>query len=51
MVGTLLDLETFKKDNALDRVVMVNLASTECFLEVQPVHRDLRSFEAGLDAP
>ena len=44
------DLEAFKKDNGLDRVVMVNLASTECFLEVQPVHRDLRSFEAGLDA-
>ena len=35
---------------ALDRVVMVNLASTERFLEVQPVHHDLRAFEAGLDA-
>ena len=44
------NLETFKRDNALDRVVMVNLASTERFLEVQPVHRDLRAFEAGLDA-
>jgi myo-inositol-1-phosphate synthase len=31
-------------------VVMVNLASTESFLEVQPVHRDLRAFEAGMDA-
>jgi myo-inositol-1-phosphate synthase len=29
---------------------MVNLASTEGFLEVQPVHQDLRAFEAGLDA-
>jgi myo-inositol-1-phosphate synthase len=44
------DLETFKRENNLDRVVMVNLASTEKFLEVQPVHRDLRAFEAGLDA-
>jgi myo-inositol-1-phosphate synthase len=44
------DLEAFKRDNNLDRIVMVNLASTERFLDVQPVHRDLRSFEAGLDA-
>jgi myo-inositol-1-phosphate synthase len=44
------DLEAFKRDNGLDRVVMVNLASTEGFLEVQPVHADLRAFEAGLDA-
>jgi myo-inositol-1-phosphate synthase len=44
------DLETFKRDNDLDRVVMVNLASTESFLEAQPVHADLGAFEAGLDA-
>jgi myo-inositol-1-phosphate synthase len=44
------NLEVFKKTHGLERVVMVNLASTEGFLEVQPVHRDLRSFEAGLDA-
>jgi myo-inositol-1-phosphate synthase len=44
------DLETFQRDHALERMVVVNLASTERFLEVQPVHRDLRSFEAGLDA-
>lgn len=44
------DLEAFKRDNNLDRIVMVNLASTERFLDVQPVHRDLRAFEAGLDA-
>ena len=43
-------LEAFKRDNNLDRVVMVNLASTERFLELAPVHRDLRAFEAGLDA-
>jgi myo-inositol-1-phosphate synthase len=44
------NLETFRKNAGLDRIVVVNLASTENFLEVQPVHRDLRSFEAGLDA-
>jgi myo-inositol-1-phosphate synthase len=44
------DLEGFRKSHGLDRVVMVNLASTESFLEVLPVHQDLRAFEAGLDA-
>jgi myo-inositol-1-phosphate synthase len=44
------DMESFKKAQGLDRVVMVNLASTERFLDEQPVHRDLRAFEAGLDA-
>jgi myo-inositol-1-phosphate synthase len=43
-------LEAFKKAHGLDRIVVVNLASTERFLEVQPVHKDLRAFEAGLDA-
>ncbi len=44
------DLENFKREHNLDRVIMVNLASTERFHEVLPVHRDLRPFEAGLDA-
>jgi myo-inositol-1-phosphate synthase len=44
------NLEAFKKQHSLDRVVMVNLASTERFLEEQPVHKSLRAFEAGLDA-
>src|SRR5580692_2210554 len=44
------NLEAFKKANNLDRMVMVNLASTERFLEVQPAHQSLRAFEAGLDA-
>jgi myo-inositol-1-phosphate synthase len=43
------DLEGFQKSHGLDRVVMVNLASTERFLDEQPAHRDLRAFEAGLD--
>ncbi len=50
-LGTLeRQLEAFKRDNALDRVVMVNLASTERYVEMQPLHRDLRAFEAALDA-
>jgi myo-inositol-1-phosphate synthase len=44
------DLEGFRNAQGLDRMVIVNLASTERFLDAQPVHRDLRAFEAGLDA-
>jgi myo-inositol-1-phosphate synthase len=44
------NLETFKQQHGLDRIVVVNLASTEGFLEEQPVHKSLRAFEAGLDA-
>ena len=44
------NLEAFKKANNLDRLVIMNLASTESFLEVQPCHKSLRAFEAGLDA-
>ena len=43
------DIEAFKKERGLSRVVMVNLASTESFLEVAPVHETLAAFEAGLD--
>jgi myo-inositol-1-phosphate synthase len=44
------NLEAFKKANNLDRLVIMNLASTEAFLEEQPCHKSLRAFEAGLDA-
>jgi myo-inositol-1-phosphate synthase len=44
------NLEAFRKAASLDRIVVINLASTENFLEVQPVHNSLRAFEAGLDA-
>ncbi|MBZ0115482.1 MAG: inositol-3-phosphate synthase [Sandaracinaceae bacterium] len=43
---TILD---FKAKNKLDRVVMVNLASTERYLEIQDVHKSLAAFEKGLD--
>ena len=44
------NIESFRKTAGLDRIVVVNLASTERFLEEQPVHADLDAFEAGLDA-
>ncbi len=44
------DLLTFKATHKLEDLVMVNLASTEKFCEVQDVHRSLAAFEAGLDS-
>jgi myo-inositol-1-phosphate synthase len=43
------DLERFKTERGLDRVVMLNLASTEKYLELEEVHRTLAAFEKGLD--
>ncbi|MGH7438332.1 MAG: inositol-3-phosphate synthase, partial [Polyangiaceae bacterium] len=43
------DIEGFKKAKGVDRIVMVNLASTEAFLEHSPVHESRAAFEAGLD--
>jgi len=44
------NIEGFKAEHNLSRVVMVNLASTERHLELLPVHRTIEAFEAGLDA-
>jgi myo-inositol-1-phosphate synthase len=44
------DIEAFKRTHDLQRVVMVNLTSTERFCEVADVHRTMEAFEAGLDA-
>ncbi|MDB5213978.1 MAG: Inositol-phosphate synthase [Myxococcaceae bacterium] len=43
------NIEDFKRAHRLERVVMVNLASTETFLEPSAVHATLAAFEAGLD--
>jgi myo-inositol-1-phosphate synthase len=43
------NIEGFKRARGLERVVMVNLASTESFLEITDVHLTLEAFEAGLD--
>ena len=44
------DIRQFKVDKQLDRMVMIWCASTEVFLESQPVHQSLAAFEAGLEA-
>ncbi|MFT3836161.1 MAG: inositol-3-phosphate synthase [Myxococcaceae bacterium] len=43
-------IEAFKKQHNLDRVVMLNLTSTEKWTEVGNVHKTIEAFEAGLDA-
>lgn len=43
------DLRTFQQKNDLDNVVMVNLASTEKYMELQKVHTTPEAFEEGLD--
>jgi myo-inositol-1-phosphate synthase len=40
----------FKAQHGLDRCVMVNLASTESWIETNGVHASLAAFEAGLAA-
>ncbi len=42
------DIRSFKKDNGLDRVVMIWCASTETFLKEAPVHQSIEAFEKGL---
>jgi len=43
------NIESFKKENDVDRVVMINLTSTEKYCEVADVHRTIEAFEKGLD--
>lgn len=42
------DINKFKSENGLSRLVMVWCASTEVFIKPQPVHSSLGSFEQGL---
>ncbi len=44
------NIAAFKKQHNLERVVMVNLASTEKFTELSDVHKTISAFEAGLNA-
>jgi myo-inositol-1-phosphate synthase len=43
------DIEKFKSDHDLSRVVMVWCASTETYLKPAPVHHSLEAFEKGLE--
>ncbi len=44
------DINRFREDKRVDRVVMIWCASTEVFLEPGPAHLDLDAFEAAIDA-
>ena len=44
------DMRGFKKDNGLDRLVMVWCGSTEVYLTESPVHASVAAFEKGLEA-
>ena len=44
------DIERFRNDGGIDRVVMICCSSTEIFTETTEVHRGIAEFEAGLRA-
>jgi myo-inositol-1-phosphate synthase len=44
------DIQMFKKDNGLSRLVMVWCGSTEVFLTESPAHATVESFEKALEA-
>ena len=44
------DIERFRQDQQVDRLVMVWCASTEAYQEPTPVHDSVAAFEAGLKA-
>jgi myo-inositol-1-phosphate synthase len=43
------DIRKFKKDNHLDRLVMIWCGSTEIFMKESEVHQSLKNFECGLE--
>ena len=43
------DIQKFKQDNGLSRLVMVWCGSTEVFLTESPVHATVEAFEKGLE--
>ena len=44
------DINRFREDNKVDRVVMIWCASTEIFIEPGPAHMSIESLEAAIDA-
>ena len=47
--GIRADIEAFRDEHQVDRIVMIWCASTEVFIEPGPAHLDLESFEAAID--
>jgi myo-inositol-1-phosphate synthase len=43
------DIRVFKRDHGLDRVVMINCASTEAYAQPREAHFTLENFERALD--
>jgi myo-inositol-1-phosphate synthase len=43
------DIQKFKKDNNLDRLVMIWCGSTEIFMKESEVHQSMKNFERGLE--
>jgi myo-inositol-1-phosphate synthase len=43
------DIQKFKKDNNLDRLVMIWCGSTEIFMKESEVHQTMKNFERGLE--
>ena len=44
------DINRFRDDKQVDRIVMLWAASTEIYIEPGPAHMDLEAFEAAIDA-
>ena len=44
------DINRFRDDKQVDRIVMLWAASTEIYIETGPAHMDLEAFEAAIDA-
>ncbi len=44
------DIRAFKKDNGLDRLVMVWCGSTEVYMTESPAHQTIEAFERGLES-
>ncbi len=42
------DIENFKRENGIDRCVMIWCGSTEAYLEPSDVHQSIKKFERGL---
>ena len=42
------DIERFKTEKGVDRLVMIWCGSTEVYIEPQPVHQSIKTFEEGL---